>query len=159
MLAAALLAAVVLAVGCGGADRSADPGATSTAPPASTAPIVDDEARSLLSTLADAEAGDEEIRAALARITAAGDERFAAPLIELLWARDIGVLADGLDYLDYIAALEALTGAGVGTNRHEWVEWYGGTEIEPPPGFTGWKGRLMSPIDLQFAEFLADGQP
>ena len=126
---------------------------------ADASPIGDAEAAALLAALGDAEADKDALRAALARIVAADDERFASVLIELLWARDVGVLRDGLDYTEYADALEALTGAGVGTNRHSWVEWYGATDLEPPPGFTAWKGRLMSPIDPRFAEFLSGEQP
>ena len=128
-------------------------------PEADASPIGDAEAAALLASLGDAEAGEDALRAALARIVAADDERFASVLIELLWARDVGVLRDGLDYTEYAAALEALTGAGVGTNRHSWVEWYGATGLEPPPGFTAWKGRLMSPIDPRFADFLSGEWP
>ncbi|MDA1061962.1 MAG: DUF3179 domain-containing protein, partial [Chloroflexi bacterium] len=87
------------------------------------------------------------------------DQRFAAVLIDLLWARDTRVLPEGLEYLEYADALEALTGAGVGTNRHLWNEWYGATAIEPPPGYTGWKGRLLSAIDPRFGDFLSDAHP
>ena len=125
-------------------------------PDASSAPIGDDEAAELMSTLSNPDATEDALRLALARIVHADDERFAAVLIELLWARDTRILPSGLDYLEYYDALEALTEAGVGPNRHYWVQWYGASDLEPPPGFTGWKGRLMSVIDEQFAEFLSD---
>ncbi len=125
-------------------------------PDASSDPIGDDEAAELMHTLANPDATEDALRLALARIVHADDERFAAVLIELLWARDTRILPSGLDYLEYYDALEALTEAGVGPNRHYWVQWYGATDLEPPPGFTGWKGRLMSVIDEQFAEFLSD---
>jgi hypothetical protein len=165
-LITALLALTALVAACtggngdGAATSSASPAATDTATPATStadaSPIEEAEVRALMATLGDADADHDDIRAALDRIVAAGDERFAAVLIELLWARDTRVLSDGLDYLEYADALEALTAGGVGPNRHYWVEWYGATAIEPPPGFTGWKGRLMSQIDPQFGEFLAD---
>ena len=170
---AALAALALLAACAGGGDGEAPPAASPAAtaagtraaeaspspPEAAAPPIGDAEAAALMSTLGDAEAGEDALRAALARIVAAGDERFASVLIELLWARDVRVLREGLDYTEYADALEALTGAGVGTNRHSWVEWYGATGLEPPPGFTAWKGRLMSPIDPRFAEFLSGEWP
>ena len=125
-------------------------------PEASSEPIGDAEARELMATLSNPDASEDALRLALARIVRSDDERFAAVLIELLWARDTRILPSGLEYLEYFDALEAVTEAGVGPNRHYWVQWYGATDIEPPPGFTGWKGRLMGVIDEQFAEFLSD---
>ena len=125
-------------------------------PEASSEPIGDAEARELMTTLSNPDASEDALRLALARIVRSDDERFAAVLIELLWARDTRILPSGLEYLEYFDALEAVTEAGVGPNRHYWVQWYGATDIEPPPGFTGWKGRLMGVIDEQFAEFLSD---
>ncbi len=125
-------------------------------PEASSAPIGDAEALELMDTLIDIEAGEEAWRLALARVVHAGDDRFAAVLIELLWARDTRILREGLDYLEYYDALKAITGADVSPNRHYWIRWYGESSLEPPPGFTGWKGRLLSIIDEQFGEFLSD---
>ena len=126
---------------------------------ASSAPIGDAEALELMNTLTDIEAGEEAWRLALARIVHADDERFAAVLIELLWARDTRILREGLDYLEYYDALRAITGADVSPYRHYWVRWYGASDLEPPPGFTSWKGRLLGIIDPQFAEFLSDEHP
>ena len=128
-------------------------------PEASSAPIEDAEARELMDTLSNPDATEDALRLALARIVRSDDERFAAVLIELLWARDTRVLPSGLEYLEYYDALEAITEAGVGPNRHYWVQWYGASDLEPPPGFTGWKGRLMATIDEQFGEFLSDEHP
>ena len=128
-------------------------------PDASSAPIGDDEALELMDTLSDPEAGEEAWRLALARIVHAEDDRFSAPLIELLWARDTRILGAGLDYLEYYDALREITGAELSPYRHEWISWYGASDLEPPPGFTGWKGRLLSIIDPQFAEFLSDEHP
>ena len=128
-------------------------------PEASSAPIGDAEALELMDTLTDTAAGEEAWRLALARIVHADDDRFAAPLIELLWARDTRILREGLDYLEYYDALRAITGADVSPYRHYWVRWYGASDLEPPPGFTSWKGRLLGIIDPQFAEFLSDEHP
>jgi len=94
---------------------------------------------------------------ALATIRETGDTRFVAVMIELMRARQIGVLSG--PYSEYIATLEALSGQAFGQNWAAWVEWYGKTELKPPPGFTGWKGRLMARIDPEFADFLQDDHP
>ena len=171
---AALLGLVALLAACsGGGDGDSEgeaspttlPGPTGTAAPTADAsrvdasPIGDAEARALMDTLSSTEAGQQQLRLALLRIIAAGDQRFAAVLIDLLWARDSPILREGLDVIEYVDALELLTGAGAGTNRHAWTEWYGATDLEPPPGYTGWKGRLLSSVDPRFGEFLSDEHP
>ncbi len=128
-------------------------------PEASSEPIGDAEARELMDTLSNPEATEDALRLALARIVRSDDERFAAVLVELLWARDTRILPSGLEYLEYHDALEAITEANLSPNRHYWVQWYGASDLEPPPGFTGWKGRLFSVIDEQFGEFLSDEHP
>ncbi len=106
--------------------------------------------------LADLGGRDGEAGArALAGVLKARDPRFIAVLIEILRANEIG-LALGVDYSSTVEALEALSGQSLGANWPAWVEWYGGTDLAPPPGFTGWKGQLLSFIDLRFADFLTD---
>ncbi len=56
-------------------------------------------------------------------------------------------------------SLEELSGQQFADNWPAWVEWYGQTELEPPPGFTGWKGQLLGRIDSGFADFLRDELP
>ena len=39
-----------------------------------------------------------------------------------------------------------------------WMEWLGDhPEVQPPDGFAGWKGELLSNIDPSFRDFLYDG--
>ena len=157
---APLLGLAALVAACtGGGDATPAASSDSPTPAVDASPIDDAEARALMHVLSSTAAGDQQIRLALDRILAAGDQRFAAVLIDLLWARDSRILLEGLDYLEYADALEALTQAGVGPNRHHWIEWYGATDLEPPPGYTGWKGRLMSAIDPRFGDFLSDAHP
>ena len=125
---------------------------------AAVPPISDDEALTLMRTLA-GEQTAPAARDAVDRILAAADERFAAVLIELMWARGIGLAPAGLDPAEYQAAAAQLTGEDFGPSFRRWFEWYGGTAITPPAGYTSWKGRLLSGIDEGFADFLQDSHP
>ncbi len=95
---------------------------------------------------------------ALETILAANDTRFVSVFIELLRANQIGLLGSTI-YQEPIEALETLSGQTFGNNWADWVEWYGSTDLEPPPGFTGWKGQILGKIDPGFAEFLKDDFP
>ncbi|MFO7664429.1 MAG: DUF3179 domain-containing protein [Chloroflexota bacterium] len=127
-----------------------------TEPPAGSNPLPDDEARRLMYALAGPSAGDTS--AALDRIIAAGDTRFIAVFIDLMRAAHVG-LVDGSDYPRYVEALENLSGESFGEDWVAWFEWYGRSELIPPPGFTGWKGLLLGTIDPGFAAFLRDDLP
>jgi hypothetical protein len=100
--------------------------------------------------------GDKEN--ALGQILATNDTRYVAVLIEMLRAAQIGLVRVE-NYPALVATLENLSGQSLGDDWPAWIEWYGGTEITPPPGFTSWKGRLLSRIDPQFAGFLQDDHP
>ena len=91
-------------------------------------------------------------------ILARHDKRFIAVFIELLRASQIGRLP-GTDDETIVRALQGLSGQTLSADWSAWVEWYGGTALVPPPGFTGWKGRLLARIDPCFADFLTDGAP
>jgi hypothetical protein len=82
-----------------------------------------------------------------------GDMRFIAAFLELMRANEIGIV-QGAGYVVHVGALEGLSGQHLGTNWPAWVEWYGGTDLEPPPGFASWKGRILGRIDPGFADFL-----
>ncbi|MEM7539664.1 MAG: DUF3179 domain-containing protein [Chloroflexota bacterium] len=86
-------------------------------------------------------------------ILTARDQRFIPVLIELLRFAQIG-LADG----DFSSGktLNRLSGQSFGPDWGSWVEWYGDTDIVPPPGFTTWKGTVLSQIDPGFGDFLKD---
>ncbi len=100
----------------------------------------------------------KESEAALDSILASGDRRYIPVLIELMRAAQIG-LAPNVNYSALIAALENLSAQQLGENWPAWVEWYGSTDLVPPPGFTSWKGRLLARIDPLFATFLQDEHP
>jgi len=116
------------------------------------APDVDPRLRELTS-------GDPE-RAAqtLSRLTKSPEASFAAPLIELLRAGEIGI-ARGVDTAGLVRALESTTSQSYGRDWPAWVRWYAGTDLVPPRGFTGWKGALLGRIDPRFARLLPYGVP
>jgi hypothetical protein len=118
--------------------------------------LTDGEVRQVLTALAGRErpAGAQ----ALARVLQVGDQRFVAVLIEVLRGLEVGIPL-GIDYPSAVSALQQLSGQQMGANWAEWVEWYGATELNPPPGFTGWKGSVLGFIDARFAEFLTDEAP
>ena len=119
-------------------------------------PLPEPEARALLAALKSSDV--DELRAALRHVRSAGDVRFSAPLVELLRAQSLGIVV-GIEARQIADALEALTGEGHGTSWPAWVTWYAGTSLDPPPGFTGWKGELLSRIDPRFGALLATGAP
>ncbi len=90
-------------------------------------------------------------------IVESGDTRFVAVFIELMRARQISVIRGS--YSSYIDALETLSNQSFGDDWPAWIEWYGRTDLVPPPGFTGWKGTMLSRIDPNFGEFLSDEHP
>jgi hypothetical protein len=122
----------------------------------SGAAIRDEEPDRLLFSLSssDSEAADTALRT----ITVGRDVRFVAPLIELMRAQEIGV-APGIDRESLVRALEAISGQEFGADWPAWVRWYSETDLRPPPGFTGWKGELLSRIDSRFALLLPFGAP
>ncbi len=83
------------------------------------------------------------------------DKRFVSVFIELMRARQISIIDMPQDlYSGYVGALATLSGEALSYHWDDWVEWYGKTDLKPPPGFTGWKGNLFSRIDVRFADFL-----
>lgn len=96
---------------------------------------------------------------ALQEIVRTRDKRFIAPLIDLL-----RFVSSQQDYLETINALSQLTGKDWSASSQPWEEltiWYGEhPELQPPPGYTGWKGELHAEtIDARFRDFLYDGAP
>ncbi|MEE9215802.1 MAG: DUF3179 domain-containing protein [Anaerolineales bacterium] len=96
--------------------------------------------------------------AALEAVLDAQDQRFVAVLIEVMRGIEVGMFL-GTDYDTTVSGLETLSGESFGANWPAWVEWYGATDLTPPPGFTGWKGDVLTFIDPRFADFLRDDAP
>ncbi len=131
----------------------AEPEETDTAAPSQ---IDDEEAKSLMFDLT--EGSNSEAEAALERILAANDQRFVSVLIELMRARQIGLIQT-IDASTIVDSLETLSGQSFGGDWGGWITWYGSTDLTPPPGFTSWKGRLLAGIDNYFGLFLQDSHP
>ena len=127
-----------------------------TSNPAANSPISKPDSAQLMEMLV--EDRGAAVQDALEQVVQAADESFIPVFIELLRASDIG-LVNPIYHWEYIQALEELSGQRFGDNWAAWVEWYGRTEIQPPPGFTGWKGRLLGRIDPGFADLLRDEFP
>ncbi len=119
-------------------------------------PLSDIEINRIMQALI--EGNREDSDSAIDRILEAGDRRFISVLIELLRGWQIGVTPN-VDIVNVTKTLEFLSGQTFGNNWFAWIEWYGNSELVPPPGFTGWKGQMLSKIDPGFAEFLLDDVP
>ncbi len=141
------------------ADRTptASPPASPT-PEVDSGPISDREALDLMNALSASSAAGPAY-AALERILAADDQRFVAVLIDMLFANFIRLATVGPEASEYADALAQLTGQQIGYDYFGWVRWYGATDLAPPPGYVGWKGRVLANIDERFQDFLRDGYP
>ncbi len=132
--------------------------ATSGSAETKTAGRKEEEAERLLQALLPP-INSEDLTRALDQLSRSKDKRFIAPLIDLLRfvnSRD--------DYLLVLDTLQALTGEKLGPSEDAWEKitiWYGQqAELQPPPGYTGWKGELHARlIDPRFKQFLYYGAP
>jgi hypothetical protein len=121
-----------------------------------TEAIGDDEAQQLMETIVNGTPAD--VQQALTRITAVHDERFIPVLIDAFRGWQLRLLRV-TDIQPLLAALEELSGQSFSNDWAAWVEWYGNTDITPPAGFVGWKGRMLAQIDPGFGIFLQDDLP
>ena len=119
-------------------------------------PLSDAEAREVLAALNGS--SSETARAAIQRVVEARDRRFVAVFIELIFAAQMDIAAHGVA-LRAADGLERLTGESFRVDWHQWVRWYAGTDLAPPPGFVDFKGRLFARIDPQFERLLRDEHP
>jgi hypothetical protein len=169
---AALLTASLFVIGCTAATQpdgslvtsnGSSPPGTSTGSPGDEAvdpplgtPLDDERVAEVLGLLLEPEPEPELIEAAFQEIAAQRDVRFIAPLIELVRAGPMRLAAFDPSQIEL---LEELAGVRHGRDWDRWAEWYARTSLAPPPGFTGWKGRLFAGIDERFTEFLRDDVP
>ncbi len=116
-------------------------------------PLTPARTAAIMELLLDRDAPDAALHAALDDIEAARDQRFVAVLIELQRAGPSQLAAWDRRFADL---LNQLTGQIYGNAWDQWVEWYGRSTLQPPPGFATWKGRVLSGIDPRFTEFLHD---
>jgi hypothetical protein len=122
----------------------------------SSGPFDPNEARDLMDDLI---SNDQDVaRDALEMLQVRADKRFVSVLIELMRAAQIGLIR-GVGYLETSSLLEAISGQTFGLDWPAWVEWYGASDLVPPPGFASWKGKLLGRIDSKFALFLRDDLP
>ena len=156
---------LVILAACAGTPESSVPLPTSTAAaeiePATKLPSIELSGEELPDDVVtqymyDLSSRDRELgAAALEAVLDAQDERFISVLIEVMRGTEVGIFL-GIDYDSTVSALEKLSGESFGANWPAWVEWYGATDLTPPPGFIGWKGDVLSFIDPRFADFLQD---
>ena len=142
------------------AEETPEPTAAAPTPePTPTPAIPDAEARQLLEDLLQVGTNLELTITTVERIKEARDYRFIAPFLEIIRA-SFHRSVQGIESLNVVQdALVAMSGVDLGPHWFGWFEWYAGTDLEPPPGFTGWKGQLMSRIDPLFEGFLAPDSP
>jgi hypothetical protein len=117
-------------------------------------PMTDEEVNEVMDVLLDPNGPEKDT---VDRILESGDERFVAVLLELMRARQIGLIVGSYDRI--IDALEELSDQSFLDDWPAWIVWYGQSDLEPPPGFTGWKGQLLGRLDSRFADFLRDDFP
>lgn len=122
--------------------------------PSSANAMTTEEVGAMLSVLLDPYGPEKEI---LEQIAESGDQRFVSVLLELMRARQIGIIVGSYDLI--IETLEGLSGQSYQDDWPSWVEWYGQSDLQPPPGFTSWKGQLLGRLDSKFSDFLSDEFP
>ena len=84
----------------------------------------------------------------LAGIAEAGDRRFIAPLVDMLWL-ELGWERWVEEALTAITGLEFAGGYG-------WSAWIAGERPPLPDGYVEWKGRLLSLVDARYPDLLND---
>ena len=159
LYASALLLLFLLSTSCAASDCAGHiTPAVNVVASARTEGSADDEAAIVLKALLP-ESGEDGRERALGKLAQSKDKRFIAPVLDLLRfvkTRD--------EYLALAKTLRTLTGEKVEEFEEPWERltvWYGEhTELQPPPGYTGWKGELHAQlIDPRFRQFLYDGAP
>jgi hypothetical protein len=93
----------------------------------------------------------QEALEVLRRIALSGDERFIAPLVDMLWL-EVGWERWVREALEQVSSERFATVA----------EWYAWIAAEPPPlpdGYGEWKGRLLSVIDPRFSDLIHEDAP
>ncbi len=121
-----------------------------TAAPASAARLAPAEGYGLVRDLLSSDRA--VVRRAVGRLAEARDPAFVPAIVDALFFIPSGRREPAL------TALLALTGERRGRRYLDWVEYVGGrTDLEPAPGYAGWKGSLLARIDRRFGELIHDG--
>ena len=129
-----------------------DPNAAATPPAALTNAQVAETLRALVCWYDDPALADQclpigiEEAELLESIALSRDERFTAPLVDLLWLE--------LGWERWVhEALTAITGERL-ANGYEWSLWLAAARPPLPDSYVQWKGRLLSLIDQRYTELL-----
>jgi len=100
---------------------------------------------------------------AVRTMVARNDQRFVPVLIEMLASNEAQRGSPGAGVHEHVRALEQLTGerfradARAGQRMADfWSQWYLSTDLRPPAGFIGWKGKLLADYNPTFARLLRD---
>ena len=118
--------------------------------------LSDEETAQILETILK---GDQEsVLKAVDKVLLADDTRFISVFIELLRAVEVNI-HPAVNYKLYSTALVQLSGKDFQNNFTAYVDWYGGISLTPPPGFTNWKGQLLSGLDYRFLQFFQNDPP
>ena len=98
---------------------------------------------------------DAEVRGAAAkRLRRSGDETMIPALVDALF------FAPAAARETILETLRALADEDPGTGYYDWVELVGRrTDLEPKPGYLGWKGELLAQIDPTFRRILSEDVP
>ena len=127
---------------------------TATPPPPLSEDEIDDALRALACWYEDPNLArtclppGEEFLTTLQQVALSGDERFIAPLVDMLWL-DIG-------WERWVReALERVSGERFSTAA-EWYAWMTGNPPPVPDGYGEWKGRLLAVIDPAFTELIPE---
>lgn len=99
--------------------------------------------------------GPGSARVAADLITRNDDERFIAPFIDLLGAAEADIVPE-VPVDASVQVLQKLSDKQIGAEYAAWLEWYGGTDLEAPPGYLGWKGILYSRLDPRYGLIFRD---
>ena len=93
--------------------------------------------------------------AALAQIVANDASEFVGPLIDLLWADQVGYLLGG-DSAEIGTALRSISGQELEDSWEIWLNWYATTNHLPPSGYFPWKRDLFNELSSEFSAFFLE---
>ena len=95
------------------------------------------------------------------RIVEADDKRFIIVLMDTYALQDANGYKSGENVgpIAILNGLETLSGVEFGDSCSEWFTWYRTTDYEPPPGYSGWKGLLLSLQNRALRDYFTEDMP